>query len=808
MKEIRTQYRNPRRPFRRTRPSGIKKETFENPRLDPQLKHLFQKIGIPEPAPFKPDPFQVEALEKLEKADVLVSAPTGAGKTWIAVEAISKAISRGQTVWYASPLKALSNSIYLEFIKTFGTEKCGILTGDRKENPSAPIIVGTTEILRNQLYDAMHQGADIQADLVVLDEAHYLGDPDRGVVWEEVLIYLPPRVTLLLLSATISNAEELCAWFSENRGTPARVVRAYERPVPLEMLFLFPDGFISPLSGKKGLVGRVSRFVADKKKRGPGRGSGKMNYGDIIKCLKAFDLLPAIFFLKSRSDCDSAVQSCISNRKAYEDREKLEKEVRAFIKRYPHLTSHRLIRPLVEFGVGSHHAGQLPYWKALIERVMNRGCLDAIFSTSTVAAGVNFPARTVVLVQSDRYDGREFNDLTATDFHQMVGRAGRRGKDNIGFAMVIPGRHQDPQLIYELKDSPPEPVMSQIRINFSMTLNLLLSHRPAEVKNLLERSFAAFQEKGAGVKFRERWDEKLEALGKAIPAGKCDTGDPYEVMENIQKRSALMKKRIRLSKKERIEEIMRAYEVHLKPGTLFVHKNQGVYLLSNTHRIQGRLICEAFDIKNIKKPLRSKKRRFRPRKFDFGQIKAIYDYRVPLTEDFSPEALGTLLREVSLDEVGFLEIESPEKAGQRADGGETGEKFGTMVCDDCKEAGVCHDRKSGELQKILKEIRQLGAQMEGMGGGLWVSFKKHLRFLKETGFVDEEDRLTPDGLWASKLRLDHPLLIAEAIRKGAFEEVTPEIMACCMAPFVWDRVQDLDIKIESPVSLLDCEKAF
>ena len=148
---------------------------------------------------------------------------------------------------------------------------------------------------------------------------------------------------------------------------------------------------------------------------------------------------------------------------------------------------------LLGSGVGSHHAGQLPYWKILIEKMMNKSYLEAIFSTSTVAAGVNFPARTVVLVQSDRYNGHEFMNLTATDLHQMTGRAGRRGKDNIGFALVVPGLHQDPQLIYELKDSLPEPLMSQIHINFSMTLNLLLSHAPWEVKNLLNRSFASFQ---------------------------------------------------------------------------------------------------------------------------------------------------------------------------------------------------------------------------------------------------------------------------------------------------------------------------
>ena len=164
--------------------------------------------------------------------DVLVTAPTGSGKTWIASHAIYEYLARNMRVWYASPLKALSNSIYQQFIREFGPENCGIITGDRKENQDAPVIVGTTEILRNQLYDAMHKGVNIRTDLVILDEAHYLNDPERGVVWEEVLIYLPPRVKLLLLSATISNPQDVCAWLGKIRKTSNRVIQSHIRPVP------------------------------------------------------------------------------------------------------------------------------------------------------------------------------------------------------------------------------------------------------------------------------------------------------------------------------------------------------------------------------------------------------------------------------------------------------------------------------------------------------------------------------------------------------------------------------------------------
>ena len=244
-----------------------------------------------------PDPFQLEALEKLKDHDVLVSAPTGSGKTWIAQRVIEHYLKNGMRVWYASPLKALSNSLYHEFAQEFGQAACGIVTGERKENTGAPIIVGTTEILRNQLYDAMHEGTSISSDLVILDEAHYLSDHDRGVVWEEVLIYLPPRVKLLLLSATISNAEELCEWLMKNRGTSALIIKSDRRPVPLEMLFLFPDGLIAPLAGKRGLSSSVKKFVATHTFERGHRGLQPLpRYGDIIACLRKFDLLPAIFF--------------------------------------------------------------------------------------------------------------------------------------------------------------------------------------------------------------------------------------------------------------------------------------------------------------------------------------------------------------------------------------------------------------------------------------------------------------------------------------------------------------------------------
>ena len=241
-----------------------------------ELRRLLDGIGTPRPRSFEPDPFQLEALSALELEDVLVTAPTGSGKTWIAREEIRRLLESGKRAWYTTPLKALTNSKYQEFKTEFGDERVGILTGDRKENSNAPLIVGTTEIYRNQLFDSLRGGEQVQTDLVVLDEAHYLADEDRGHVWEEAIILTPPRIRLLLLSATIGNAEDFASWIEEVRGVRCGVVtRPGARPVPLRAAFLFPDKRLVPLLGDNAKLNPEIVVASERSKeerRGPSRG--------------------------------------------------------------------------------------------------------------------------------------------------------------------------------------------------------------------------------------------------------------------------------------------------------------------------------------------------------------------------------------------------------------------------------------------------------------------------------------------------------------------------------------------------------
>jgi len=244
--------RGPEKPARKT-DHGANERSARVVPPSREVKRLLEGIGTPRPAPFKPDPFQLEALAALEYEDVLVTAPTGSGKTWIAREKIRRLLDSGRRAWYTSPLKALTNSKYQEFIDEFGVERVGILTGDRKENSDAPLIVGTTEIYRNQLFDSLRGGSEVSADLVVLDEAHYLADEERGHVWEEAIILTPPRIRLLLLSATIGNAHEFAVWLEEIRGVRCGVITGPpKRPVPLRSAVLLPDRQLLPLLNESG----------------------------------------------------------------------------------------------------------------------------------------------------------------------------------------------------------------------------------------------------------------------------------------------------------------------------------------------------------------------------------------------------------------------------------------------------------------------------------------------------------------------------------------------------------------------------
>jgi len=765
------------------------------PGADRRLKTVFSRIGIPEKRPLQPDPFQLKALSAIRHSDCLVSAPTGSGKTWIAIEAIEAIHKNGGRSWYASPLKALTNSKYLELGARFGKANVGILTGDRIENPDAPIIVGTTEILRNQLYDAMYKGENLSTDLVILDEAHFLGDADRGVVWEEILIYLPVRIPLLLLSATIGNSHQIADWLQHLRGKKCVVIEEKGRPVPLFPLFFHPTGRLLPLIDTKGIDKKVLDYLKDPK--GPALFSGRRPppYGEIRDVLRRYNLLPAIFFLKSRADCDNALDLCRANIRHHEySKGGLNKRIDELIKEYPHLERHGQIWHLRNLAVGSHHSGQLPLWKLMIEDLMTKGLLDAVFATSTVAAGVNFPARSIIFLNSDRYNGNKFVPLTSTEFHQMTGRAGRRGMDNIGFAVALPGPFMDAPLIAALLKSPPDNILSQIRTDFPMVLNLLLSHSPEEIKGILLRSFANYLNlKNMDKGLEDRLKKAGKRLMEFLPHPMCSS--PESVLDLSRKRAAIRNEISKIKEEEKRLEKDLSKIANLVPGRLFLDKRSRLYCVIKRHTkkdTNGVLACRLKSGSGRKRP--PKTRFFAPEK-----VSAILDKVVDIQSADIPNTLQGILSKVSLDEtppamknlpLGEEEISKVKPLKDRIFFLEG--ELDQLVCNRCEHFAICHGRQNRSFRSLLKDFSNLWDSTNAVRENLWADFIRHLNFLKAEGYVRDNGGLTDDGIWASQLRIDQPLMIAEGLRLGLFPESDPALLAALVATFVYDR----EIEIE------------
>ena len=760
------------------------------------LAPILREVGVPDSSPFVPDPFQVESVEALVHSDVVVSAPTGSGKTWIALEAMKKAVARGERAWYASPLKALSNSMYAQFGQVFGPENVGILTGDRKENTAAPVIVGTTEILRNQLYDAMYRGKDLGAGLVVLDEAHYLGDEDRGVVWEEVIIYLPVRVRLLLLSATVQNADQISRWLKFVRGSEATTIVSEDRPVPLYPVFLFPDGELSPLRKGRELFPKVrhhlekqdaKRHRFDPKRLPP--------VGQVLAALEEADLLPAIFFLKSRADCDGAL-SLAGGAHLQKDPEKsaqLGQVLDEFVKEYPFLKGHHQIDIVREKQVAAHHAGHLPHWKLVVERLMQKGLLKAIFSTSTVAAGVNFPARTVVITQSDRFNGKEFADLKATDLLQMTGRAGRRGMDKIGFCCVVPGPFNNVRLISSLLHSSPEPIESRIGINFSMVLNLLLSQRPEEVKQLLGYSLATFQrmeEKKGSSKLESSLAGTLKELSKRLENSLC--AGPEEAVVRRRRRRQLLGLGQRAETEIREGRLLRGMWSALQRGRIFMDMlgEIRVVLRREDHGNNSGVLSAVMEPEH----------RLQRGKVELGwvsmdEVAVCYAEVIDLPISGGGRALARAIlkqapeKPTPLGQAQLVELAKDEVRDMEVQLVDIEQELNALECRNCPLSEPCGQKKS-DLGRLLEKAGRMLVEMQNESHFFWYDFVRHLEFLRSEGFAEADGSLTQDGRWASKLRLDRPVLIAEAIRKEALSQDDPVLLAALLALFVDDRERD------------------
>lgn len=446
--------------------------------------------------PFELDDFQKEACKIIDNGEsVVVCAPTGAGKTVIAQHAINRALENGDRIFYTTPLKALSNQKFYDFCENYGQDKVGLLTGDTSINRNAQIVIMTTEVFRNMLYGT-NFGAVADnlkgVKYVVLDEVHYMNDEQRGTVWEESIIYCPTNIQIIALSATVANCDELTNWINTVHSK-TKLVNTDFRPVPLK--FYYFDSSqpykLLPLLTPDGKLNK--KIKPEKPQWAKGRDKRKKSYvKQIISNLAENNMLPAIYFTFSRKKCDEQMEKCSGlglNTKA--EQEKIKAFIDEFIAENPHLYGNKHIEYLIQ-GVASHHAGLLPAWKNLVEKLFQQGLIKVVFATETLAAGINMPARSTVISSTSKRTDTGHRMLTANEFLQMSGRAGRRGMDEVGYVTIVGTSFQSPEEVAELVLSDSNPLESRFSPSYSMVLNLLQRFNLEESKELILKSFGYY----------------------------------------------------------------------------------------------------------------------------------------------------------------------------------------------------------------------------------------------------------------------------------------------------------------------------
>ncbi|MCD8378477.1 MAG: DEAD/DEAH box helicase [Candidatus Gastranaerophilales bacterium] len=448
--------------------------------------------------PFELDEFQKDACKCIEnKQSVVVCAPTGAGKTVIAEYAIQCALKNDERIFYTTPLKALSNQKFSDFSQKYGADKVGLLTGDTSFNRNAQIVVMTTEVFRNMLYCTNFGSISDNMQkvrYVVLDEVHYMNDEQRGTVWEESIIYCPTDVRIIALSATVANADKLTDWINTVHSK-TNLINTDFRPVPLRYYYFDssqPDTLL-PLLSPGGILNKKIRPEKRERRYGQrGKLQQKNHVKDVVRNLYEKDMLPAIYFTFSRKKCDEQMEKCASLcLVTKEEQDEIRRIIDEYIAENPYLYKNKHIEFLLQ-GVASHHAGLLPGWKVLVEKLFQRGLIKVVFATETLAAGINMPARSTVISSISKRTDDGHRTLTPSEFLQMSGRAGRRGMDEVGYVTIVGTQFQSPQDVADLVLSDANPLESRFAPSYSMVLNLLQRFSLDEAKELILKSFGYF----------------------------------------------------------------------------------------------------------------------------------------------------------------------------------------------------------------------------------------------------------------------------------------------------------------------------
>ena len=465
--------------------------------------------------PFELDPFQKEAIAKLDagRGGVLVSAPTSSGKTVVAEYAIFRALQEGSKVIYTTPLKALSNQKYHDFVREYGEATVGLVTGENTINDEAPVVVMTTEILRNLIYEDLKRLDMVR--YVVLDEVHYIDDFPRGSVWEEIVIQAPTTMKMVGLSATIGNFKDIADWMAENRGGMETVFHDV-RPVELKLWLAMHNRFYALFKSDGAIDQRTWSKAAEEEEASYRVGGySRLPSNDllhVIEELKRLDILPAIYFIFSRRGCREALQRCSYHEldlTTAAEKEAIDRVAAERLQGLKDRDEESLFRRMVDArllrrGLAEHHAGLLPYHKEMVEELFQRGLIKVVFATETLSLGINMPARGVVVSSFTKFDGANFSNLTTGELTQLMGRAGRRGIDVIGHGVILKESDVEVGTIYEVAMGPTLVVESKFLPSYNMALNLLRIYTPEQAEALMERSFGQFQKRLAEEHTRER----------------------------------------------------------------------------------------------------------------------------------------------------------------------------------------------------------------------------------------------------------------------------------------------------------------
>jgi ATP-dependent RNA helicase HelY len=731
---------------------------------------------------FELDDFQRRALDALDGGrSVLVAAPTGSGKTVVAEYGVEKALAAGGKAFYTTPLKALSNQKFHDLAARHGADRVGLLTGDNAVNGDAPIVVMTTEVLRNMIYagsatlDSLH--------VVVLDEVHFLQDAYRGPVWEEVIIHAPRHVRLVCLSATVSNAAELAEWIGTVRG-PTDVVVEERRPVELRNLYMVgdrgaPAAHLIPIlvDGRANPQGERFDVEGPRDHRSRGRARPRFHTPsrlDVIERLDDERMLPAIYFIFSRAGCDDAARRALDagvRLTTAEERARIREIVDERLAALTDIDLDVLGWPrwmgALEAGVAAHHAGMVPPFKEAVEACFAEGLVKVVFATETLALGINMPARSVVIERLTKFTGERHEFLTPGEYTQLTGRAGRRGIDELGYAVVLWSPFVTFERIAALAATRSFPLRSVFRPTYNMAANLVRSYPPETAHHLLNLSFAQYQADREVVRLEAALDRNAANVTEARSRTTCDRGDVAEYRRLLDARGGDRRRPARRDVHDALGRISPGDVLLLGDG----RRDERAAVLSVQQRRHGTTRVRVVTA-------RSKVRTLGPEDFDeppepVGHV----DLPVP----FLPNDPG-FQRQVA-DAARRVRVggRTLRRARDDDDDEPTPERHPVHSCPDREE----HLRAIRHIGRLDRERESIERRVRGHTESLAREFDRVLQVLESWGYLDGW-ALTPAGERLVRIFHECDLLVAESIERGALDGLDPASLAGLVSVFTFE----------------------